>query len=408
MPTSTPHPTLTEQLECDVCIIGAGYTGLSSALHLVEKGYKVVVLEAARVGFGASGRNGGQIVNSYSRDIDTIEGIARRNRPGCSAPCCLREARSSRRRIKRYNIQCDLRGGVFAAETEKQLHELKAQQARWEKWGNDQLELLDADGVRGGGERSRRRPAGQERRPYPPPQPGSGEAEAIRIQGADLRAVRRHQHHPVSPPWSRPPRGGEGALCRGGGQRLPRQPGAELAGKSMPCGTQVIATELLGRRGPARCCRKTTASRIATTCSTTTAPAPITGSSMAAAWSHHGARDPADIERLIIPKMLKTLPQLAGVKVEYTWTGNFLLTLSRLPQFGRIGPNIYYMQGWRPRRDLYPSGGQAALRGAERSGGALRCVREAPSLPLPGGVCSVSLHRRRRRLVHPGAIGWGV
>ncbi len=59
-----PYPTLTEQLECDVCVIGAGYTGLSSALHLVEKGYKVVVLEAARVGFGASGRNGGQIVNS--------------------------------------------------------------------------------------------------------------------------------------------------------------------------------------------------------------------------------------------------------------------------------------------------------------------------------------------------------
>jgi glycine/D-amino acid oxidase-like deaminating enzyme len=53
-----------------------------------------------------------------------------------------------RERIKRYNIQCDLQGGVFAAETEKQLHELKAQQARWEKWGNDKLELLDADGVR--------------------------------------------------------------------------------------------------------------------------------------------------------------------------------------------------------------------------------------------------------------------
>jgi gamma-glutamylputrescine oxidase len=43
-----PYPTLTEQLECDVCVIGAGYTGLSSALHLVEKGYSVVVLEAAR------------------------------------------------------------------------------------------------------------------------------------------------------------------------------------------------------------------------------------------------------------------------------------------------------------------------------------------------------------------------
>ena len=57
----------------DVCIVGAGFTGISAALHLAEQGFKVTVLEAVKVGFGASGRNGGQIVNSYSRDIDTIE-----------------------------------------------------------------------------------------------------------------------------------------------------------------------------------------------------------------------------------------------------------------------------------------------------------------------------------------------
>jgi gamma-glutamylputrescine oxidase len=60
-------------VETDVCVIGAGYTGLSSALFLLENGFRVTVLEAAKVGFGASGRNGGQIVNSYSRDIDVIE-----------------------------------------------------------------------------------------------------------------------------------------------------------------------------------------------------------------------------------------------------------------------------------------------------------------------------------------------
>ena len=66
-------PVLEESVECDVCVIGAGYTGLSSALFLLEAGFTVTVLEAAKVGFGASGRNGGQIVNSYSRDIDVIE-----------------------------------------------------------------------------------------------------------------------------------------------------------------------------------------------------------------------------------------------------------------------------------------------------------------------------------------------
>lgn len=57
-------------------------------------------------------------------------------------------------------------------------------------------------------------------------------------------------------------------------------------------------------------------------------------------------RDPDDVERLVVPKLLKTFPQLKGVKIDYRWTGNFLLTLSRMPQFGRLDTNIYYMQGY--------------------------------------------------------------
>ena len=67
------RPALRGRVDADVCIVGAGYTGLSAALHLAEAGFKVVVLEAAHVGWGASGRNGGQIVHSYSRDLDVIE-----------------------------------------------------------------------------------------------------------------------------------------------------------------------------------------------------------------------------------------------------------------------------------------------------------------------------------------------
>ena len=67
------RPSLKGRVEADVCIVGAGYTGLSSALHLAEAGFRVVVIEAAKVGWGASGRNGGQMVHSYSRDIDVIE-----------------------------------------------------------------------------------------------------------------------------------------------------------------------------------------------------------------------------------------------------------------------------------------------------------------------------------------------
>ena len=66
------RPALQGDVECDVCVLGAGFSGISTALHLAEKGLKVVVLEAAKVGWGASGRNGGQIINGYSRDFDAI------------------------------------------------------------------------------------------------------------------------------------------------------------------------------------------------------------------------------------------------------------------------------------------------------------------------------------------------
>ena len=117
---------------------------------------------------------------------------------------------------------------MFAAETEKQLHELKAQQARWEKWGNDKLELLDADGVREVVASDRYVGALLDKSGgHIHPQPGAGEAEAIRLQGA------RSSNSPPSSAsprarlrWSRPPRGGKGALRGGGRQRLSRQSGA--------------------------------------------------------------------------------------------------------------------------------------------------------------------------------------
>ena len=55
------YPQLSESIEADVCIIGGGFTGLLAALNLAEKGYQVVLLEACRIGWGASGRNGGQV-----------------------------------------------------------------------------------------------------------------------------------------------------------------------------------------------------------------------------------------------------------------------------------------------------------------------------------------------------------
>ncbi|MCX7078492.1 MAG: FAD-binding oxidoreductase, partial [Pseudomonas sp.] len=123
-------PVLDQLVECDVCVIGAGYTGLSSALFLTEAGYSVTVLEAAKVGFGASGRNGGQLVNSYSRDVDVIEQRYGDKTAEVLGSMIFEGADIIRQRIKQYDIQCDYRpGGIFAALNKKQLKGLAEQKS---------------------------------------------------------------------------------------------------------------------------------------------------------------------------------------------------------------------------------------------------------------------------------------
>src|SRR3989338_7493886 len=103
------RPQLQGEVETDVCVIGAGYTGLSTALFLLENGFKVCILEAAKVGFGDSGRNGGQIVNSYSRDIDVIERSVGTKQAQLLGQMAFEGGRIIRERTAKYNIKCDLK-----------------------------------------------------------------------------------------------------------------------------------------------------------------------------------------------------------------------------------------------------------------------------------------------------------
>ncbi|BAN99708.1 FAD dependent oxidoreductase [Plautia stali symbiont] len=135
----------------------------------------MVVLEAAHVGFGASGRNGGQVVNSYSRDVDVIEQRYGKQTAQMLGSMMFEGAEIIRDRIDRYAIACDYRpGGIFAALNQRQMGHLRSQQASWARYGNTDLELLDERGIRRevATDRYRRRPAGPARRPSASAQPG--------------------------------------------------------------------------------------------------------------------------------------------------------------------------------------------------------------------------------------------
>ncbi|WP_193718005.1 NAD(P)/FAD-dependent oxidoreductase [Pantoea dispersa] len=386
-----PWPQLQESIQCDVCIIGGGFTGLSSALFLTEAGYDVVLLEAARVGFGASGRNGGQVVNSYSRDVDVIEQRYGKQTAQMLGSMMFEGAEIIRDRIDRYAIACDYRpGGIFAALNQRQMGHLRSQQASWARYGNSDLELLDERGIRRevatdryvGGLLDRR---GGHLHPL---NLALGEAEAIRRHGGRIY----EQSAALAVTYGAPNRvkTAQGEVSAtfvifAGNAYLPSQLEPRLGRKSMPCGSQIVTTEPLSRDQalglmPNNHCvedcnylldyfRLTADNRL-----------------LYCGGVVYGAREPEDIEALIRPKLLRTFPQLRDVKISHRWSGNFLLTLSRMPQFGQLEKNVFFMQGDSGHgvTCTHLSGKLIAevLRGhAER----FDAFAKLPHLPFPGG-----------------------
>ena len=384
------YPALTEVVETDVCIIGAGYTGLSTALFLLENGFRVTVLEAAKVGFGASGRNGGQIVNSYSRDIDVIEKQVGARQAQLLGEMAFEGGRIIRERVAKYGIQCDLKdGGVFAAITDKQMGHLESQKKLWERYGHTQLELMDQRRIREvvGTDRYVGGMLDMSGGHIHPLNLALGEAAAVASLGGAI-----YEQSPAT----RIDRGPQPVVHTPNGQVKAKFVVVagnaylgglvpELASKSMPCGTQVLTTEPLSDELahsllPQDYCVED--------CNYLLDYFRLSGDKrlIYGGGVVYGARDPADIEAIIRPKLLKTFPQLKDVKIDYTWTGNFLLTLSRLPQVGRIGENIYYSQGCSGHGVTYTHlAGKVlaeALRGqAER----FDAFAGLPHYPFPGG-----------------------
>ena len=342
------RPALRGTERADVCVVGGGFSGISAALELVERGFSVIVLEGVRVGFGASGRNGGQIVNGYSRDLDVIS-----ERYGADAgrqigAMALEGGNIIRERVAKYHIDCDLvPGGLFAAFSAKQMKGLDHHKKVWAAYGHTALELVDKAGL-AAHVRTERYVGGLVDKlsgHIHPLNLVQGEAAAVEALGGRIFEDSRVISVDTGPsPVVKTAQGEVHAkfvlVCGNAyiGDLLP-----EIGGKIMPVSTQVLATEPLGEEAaallPSNVCvedcnyvldyfRRSADNRI------------LYGGGIV-----YGGQDSESIRAKIIPNMLKTFPTLKDARIDFTWSGNFALTLTRFPHMGRLSPTVYFSHG---------------------------------------------------------------
>ena len=341
-----PRPPLEGEAVADIGIVGAGYSGLSTALHLAERGYEVAVMEANEVGWGASGRNGGQIVNGLNAGLDKIARNYGEERAAFVGGLVQEGGRIIRRIVKDYGIPCDLKGGnLFTAYTAKHMAEFEAKQALWRSYGMDDHEMLDAEAVKthvasdvyAGGMFDR---TGGHLHPL---NLALGEAEAIEDLGGRIYegSALTRQEGTVLHTATGSLRCKHVVLCGNAylGDTVPA-----LTNRVMPVSTQMVTTEPLGEQAdallPTDICVED-ARYILDYFRLSADKRLIFGGGTV-----YGGADPADVRAKLLPNLEKVFPQLKGVALDYAWSGNFALSFSRVPQMGRLEDGVYFAHGY--------------------------------------------------------------
>jgi len=348
---SPAHPALQGDVEADVCVVGGGIAGCSTALHLAERGYRVVLLEAKRVGWGASGRSGGQAIGGYASGqqklIDQlgIDDARKLWDVSMESLALLKE------RVARHSIDCDLHWGqMHVAIKPRQRDALNAEQHELEeRFGYGHLKFLEREAVESLLE-TKRYCAGL----Y---DSGSGhlhplnytlglaaaaQAAGVRIfENSAVTAIQRSDPAVVVCDSGRVKAKFIALCCNAYIDDLMPQ----LQARIMPVGTYIVATEPLGEARMTKLMRENIA---------------VTDINFVLDYFRRSADhrllfggrvsysglDAFNTKHATRKRMLNVFPQLADVAIEYAWGGYVDITMNRAPDFGRIAPTIYYLQGF--------------------------------------------------------------
>jgi glycine/D-amino acid oxidase-like deaminating enzyme len=347
------RPSLGADLSADVCVIGGGFTGVNTAIELAQRGLSVILLEARRIGWGASGRNGGQLIRGIGHNVSGFakyvgeEGVRYLERAGIESVALVGE------RIREHRIDCDLRWGFAElANTPAQFAAFKGEQDSLARLGYaHETRLVGPQDIREVVDSTQYAGALVDM--------GSGHLHPLNLVLGEARlaeslGVRIFEHTQVLELVH-----GDTVQvrCAGGTVRAANLVLAcnahleelepRLSGKVLPAGSYIIATEPLPEdvahalipQNLALCDQKVGLDYYRLSADRRL----LFGGAC-----HYSGRDPQDIAAYMQPKMLKVFPQLADTAIEFQWGGKIGITANRFPQVGRLQqyPNVYYAQGY--------------------------------------------------------------
>ncbi|MGN8157783.1 NAD(P)/FAD-dependent oxidoreductase [Salinisphaera sp. SWV1] len=353
---ASPPTSLTGSRRVDVAVVGGGVTGCSAALHLAERGYSVALVEANRIGWGASGRSGGQILTGFGTGMSTFANALGADDARRVFEMSREAVRLTVDRIRRHDIDCDLRdGAVYAALKPRHMKGFAAEQKHMRQvYDYDGLTLLDRDALNAHVR-------------CPSYIGGLYDAESWHLhplnyvlglaRAAQQAGVTLYEQSPVErivhgrTPIVHTPEGAltAGHVVLGGNAYLAADVAPELSGHLMPVGNYIIATEPLF---PAQVAETLPGDDAVSDANFVLdyyqlSAAPADGPRMLYGGQvSYGKKPPKRLNERMQTKLGRLFPALQNIGIDYSWGGLVGVTRNRAPHFGRIGDNVFYAQGY--------------------------------------------------------------
>ncbi|MFV1442655.1 MULTISPECIES: NAD(P)/FAD-dependent oxidoreductase [unclassified Phaeobacter] len=345
-----PFAPLTGDARADVCVVGGGYTGLSAALHLAEAGRSVILLEANRVGFGASGRNGGQLGSGQRMEQDGLENLL----GTADAEKLWQLAENAKDLVKslitRHDIDCHLKPGIAHACFSKGEvdHEHRYVEHLQNRYGYQEITALDHDGLQAicpspayvGGSLDMGA-AHLHPLKYALGLARAAAAAGVRIcEGSEVLNIDEGKQIRLRTAAGEVVADQLVLACNGYLGGLNRR----VAARVMPINNFIAATAPLGAE---------TARVLARDVAVADSKFVVNyfrlshdGRLLFGGGESYGYRFPSDIAATVRKPMVQIFPHLRDVKIDYAWGGTLAITMKRMPYLVRLAPNVLSASGY--------------------------------------------------------------